>query len=133
MKTSHLTISDTPIFSFVSPLLEQGPLSTVFYFALSAKDCSATDPYHHPVRLLHSNKCCIFTTALPVFEKVKEGIDYLLDKKLILEKAFGVMRLSRKAFVASHVTTLCPAIRFITSFASQTQLDKAGKVCHEPI
>jgi len=153
MKISRLKISDTLTFSFIGPPLEQGPLPTVFYFALSAKDSLETDPYNQPVRFLHSNKCRIFTVTLPgheegrkpenaisywaekmsegkdlltpFFDNVKKGIDYLLKEKLVLEEAFGVMGLSRGAFVASHVAALCPAIRFIVGFAPQTRLSKA--------
>jgi len=144
----------------LAPLLTKAPLPTVFYFALSAKDSLETDPYNQPTRFLHSEECRIFTVTLPgheegrrpenaitywaekmkegtdlltpFFQEVKTGIDYLQNENLILDGKFGVMGLSRGAFIASHVAALCPEIRFILGFAPQTRLSQAKEFQEGP-
>lgn len=153
MKHAQIKVTDTMTFSYVGPTLEKGPLPTVFYFALSAKDSLETHPYNQPAYFLHSDTCRIFTVTLPgheegrrpegaltywakkmgegvdlltpFFQEVKQGIDTLLKKGLIVENLFGAIGLSRGAFVALHVAALCNAIQFVLGFAPQTRLSYA--------
>lgn len=153
MKVSQLKVSDSLMFSFVGPSLEKGPLPTIFYFALSAKDSLETDPYNQPACFLHSEKCRIFTVTLPgheeglkpenaiaywaehmkkgkdlltpFFQEVADGIQFLFRENLLLKDQFGCMGLSRGVFVAAHVAALYPEIGFILGFAPLTRLSYA--------
>ena len=160
MKHAEIQVTDSMSFSYVGPPLSKGPLPAVFYFALSAQDSLQTDPYNQPVCFLLSNTCRIFTVTLPgheegrkpenaisywaekmqggtdllspFFKEVNKGITFLLKENFILEKTFGAMGLSRGAFVALHVASLCPAIRFILGFAPQTRLSHAKEFYQGP-
>lgn len=150
MKSSQIQVTNSMAFSYIGPPLDKGPLPGVCYFALSAKDSFESYPYNQPVSLLQSDTCRIFTVALPghkekhdpekamaywaekmrkgvdilspFFHEVKQGIDYLIEKNFIIEKSLGVMGLSRGVFIAVHIASLCPTIRFILGFAPQTRL-----------
>lgn len=160
MKISQVKVSDSLTFSFVGPNLEKGPLPTIFYFALSAKDSFETDPYNQVVRFLQSDKWRIFTVILPgheegrkpenaisywaeemnqgndlltpFFQEVARGIQYLLQENFIQKDLFGCMGLSRGVFVAAHVAALCPELRFILGFAPLTKLSYAKEFQNGP-
>ncbi|WP_420422186.1 alpha/beta hydrolase [Simkania sp.] len=160
MKVSQVKVSDSLTFSFVGPSLEEGPLPTIFYFALSAKDSLETDPYNQPALFLQSDKWRIFTVTLPgheegrkpenaisywaeqmkqgnelltpFFQEVAQGIQYLLQENLIQKDQFGCMGLSRGVFIAAHVAALCPELRFILGFAPLTRLSYAKEFQNGP-
>ncbi|MCB1084213.1 MAG: hypothetical protein KDK61_07865, partial [Simkania sp.] len=53
---------------FVGPRLEEGPLPTLIYFALSAEDSLERDPFNQPVQFLEGLPLRIFSITLPGHE-----------------------------------------------------------------
>ncbi len=153
MLISHLKTSNGLLFSLIGPSLDKGPLSTLFYFALSAHENFSIDPYNQIVKYFKTDHVRILTLDLPghgkglasekaltlwakkmaegediltpFFEKVKKGIDELCEDNLIERGKLGVIGLSRGAFIACHIAAICPQIEYILGFAPLTSLSYA--------
>ncbi|MEM8728087.1 MAG: hypothetical protein AAGE99_05215 [Chlamydiota bacterium] len=136
---------------FVGPPLEKGPLPTLLYFALSAKDSLQSHPFNQPVRHLKDLPLRIFSVTLPGHEnspppgnvlsiweqRMKKGdpviprfIDSVREiadrlQPHILEKRLAVAGLSRGAYIACHVAAVCPTVSTILGFAPLTRFDVA--------
>ncbi len=135
--------------TFVGPELSAGPLPTVFYFALSAKETLFQDPFNQPVALWQTLPMRIFSLTLPEHEGhlepnravialwqeelakgrnlIKEFTDQaaheihkLKQAGLLLPEQLAVAGLSRGAFMATHLAALVPDIRTILGFAPLT-------------
>lgn len=155
----HLTCSflqDHEI-AFVGPPLEDGPLPTLFYFALTAEESLTLDPFNQMVATLSALPCRIFSVTLPghivgqnpadslafwtqclladdnflkpFLAKTKALLDDLQGQGL-LAGTVGVAGLSRGAFVATHLAAHDPRVSFILGFAPLTDL-QASSSCHE--
>lgn len=137
--------------SFVGPSLEEGPMPTLFYFALSAEDSLQKEPFNQPVQFLKGSSFRIFSmtlpghenhqtpenamtvwaekmakgkTVIPTFiEEVKEAIDHLTP--YFQDGKLAIAGLSRGAFIACHVAAVCPQITHILGFAPLTKLSSA--------
>ncbi|MCB1084817.1 MAG: hypothetical protein KDK60_01805 [Chlamydiia bacterium] len=133
---------------FVGPPLEKGPLPTLFYFALSAKDSLSLDPFNQPVQFLKGKPLRIFSITLPSHENNRppeKAVDAWADRMAQGEKVIppfiekvkaiithlrphfekgtcDVMGLSRGAFIACHVAALCPEVTHILGYAPLTKL-----------
>lgn len=135
---------------YLGPSIDLGPLPAVFYFALSAKDSLALDPFSQPAVYLSSFALRIFSITLPYHEegrpatkglmewatamqkgedllesflkKVQNAIALLLSQKLILPNKIATMGLSRGALIAAHVAAKNPEIPYWLGFAPLTKL-----------
>jgi len=138
---------------FIGPPLSEGPLPTVIYFSLSAKESLALDPFNQPAVYLSQFPMRIFSLTLPghennlpakealhrwadeirkennvifhLVEKTKELVNFLLEKKLLIENKLAVAGLSRGAFIATHVAAQIPLFKTVLGFAPLTRLDRA--------
>jgi len=126
-----------------------GPMPTVFYFSISAKDSLNLDPFNQPVAALDTGKMRIMSVTLPfhddypplpenatekwnlsTFEpfcdKLKKLLDKLIEEDMIDPESIAFMGLSRGAFVAFHLAKLFPKVKGIVAFAPMLSLS------HEP-
>lgn len=138
---------------YTGPDLSVGPLPTLFYFSLSAEDSLCLDPFNQPVAYLSNLPMRIFSMTLPGHEnnlpptealnvwasdilsghnairefihKVKQTIDALESKGLLLPGRTAVAGLSRGAFIAAHAAALIPQFEWILGFAPLTKLSGA--------
>ncbi len=137
------TVDEFPSLSFVGPELHIGPLPAIIYFALSKEESLATDPYNHPVKVLHELPLRIFSLSLPFhgngYEASKaiprwaaefaSGQDilkpflaetlaatqFLLNNGLVTN--IGAMGLSRGALIAGYLAACSDAITHFLGFA----------------
>ncbi len=135
------------------PPLDQGPLPSIFYFALSGPDSLTLDPYNQPVQFLQDLPIRFFSLTLPAheeslsphnaltiwaeemakgvdllhpfFDAVERAVEYVVQQKLADPHKLGVAGLSRGGFIASHVAVRDKRFRHILQFAPVTRLDKA--------
>lgn len=135
---------------FIGPPLEEGPLPTLFYLALSAQDSLTLDPFNQPVAYLAHLPLRIFSITLPGHEenlpptgalanwaqKITEGTDCINEfirkvqfsltslesKNIFLKDKLGIAGLSRGAFVAAHLAAKFPPFRYLLGFAPLTTL-----------
>lgn len=135
---------------YLGPSIDLGPLPAVFYFALSAKDSLALDPFNQPAMYLSSFPLRIFSITLPYHEegkpatkgliewatamqkgedllgsylkKIQNAITLLLNQKLILSNKIATMGLSRGALIAAHVAAKNSEIPYWLGFAPLTKL-----------
>lgn len=135
---------------YLGPHVDLGPLPAVFYFALSAKDSLALDPYNQPAVYLSAFPLRIFSMTLPYheeglpaskglkqwatamregedlignyLEKIQTAIHLLLNQERILPHKIATMGLSRGAFIAAHVAAKNPKIPYWLGFAPLTKL-----------
>ncbi|QVL58155.1 MAG: hypothetical protein KFB93_03495 [Simkaniaceae bacterium] len=147
---SYETSGNTKVL-FSGPPLEEGPLPTLFYFALSAEDSLQRDPFNQPIQFLEDLPLRIFSLTLPAHENnlppenamniwedrmkagdtvippfietVQKAITHI--KPYIKEGKLGVAGLSRGAYIACHVAAVCPEISYILGFAPLTQFRAA--------
>lgn len=77
----HHNISSHLGFSFFGPSLSAGPLPALFYFALSAQDSLALDPFNQPVTYLKH----LTHTSLRIFSVTIPGHENHLPKEKALE------------------------------------------------
>jgi hypothetical protein len=136
-------------FEFIGPPLEAGPLPAVFYFALSASDSLHLAPYNQPALILASHSIRVFSISLPhhvdnphlalkkwaealkngediissYCEKIKQLIESLVQKNIILPGRIGVMGLSRGGLIACLVAAKIAYIPYILGFAPVTTLN----------
>ncbi len=135
----------------VGPPLNQGPLPTLFYFALSGQDSLELAPYNQPVVYLRSSAIRIFSFTLPghgpgiknteaiqrwarAFQEGKDpikefintakaNITFLIQQRLIDESRMATAGLSRGGYMATHLAAEMPQIKTILGFAPLTRLD----------
>lgn len=135
---------------YLGPDLSEGALPILFYFALSAEESLAIDPYNQPAMFLTQFPVRIFSFDLPghgpglpaiealqlwakdiasgfnvikhFVQKVKQVIHELKAHHLLIPEKLSVAGLSRGAFIASHVAAEIPEIRSILGFAPLTHL-----------
>lgn len=138
---------------YVGPPLSAGPLPTLFYFSLNAKESLCLDPFNQPVAYLSSLPMRIFSITLPgheegliptealnlwarvsagggdpvamFVEKVKYVVETLEDQGLLLPGRTAVAGLSRGAFIAAHAAAAIPQFKWILGFAPLTKLSYA--------
>lgn len=145
---------------YVGPDLDEGTYPAVFYFALSAKDSLTIDPYCQPVQAIDLKKCCVFSITLPeheasksphaaiglwvenivqgndllmpFFKQIAHVITDLIEKTIIDPNQFGLMGLSRGAFVACHVAAQLPIPVTIVGFSPLTRLSRVRELSTSP-
>lgn len=133
------------------PPLEEGPLPTLFYFALSGKESLTLDPFNQPVVFLGKEKLRVFSFTLPAhgpsFENQQsmqiwskkldenenfvlsfvdssiQNINFLVEKGYIDESYLAAAGLSRGGFMAVHLAAKDERIKTILGFAPITQVD----------
>lgn len=119
-------------FHYLGPSLSEGPAPTIFYFALSAQATLLVDPYNQPITSLDFHRVRVMTCTIPeheepkspydaiaswvqhlqnhqdiltsFFKKVAEAIHVMIEKNMIKIHQFGLMGLSRGAFIATHLS-----------------------------
>jgi len=134
------------------PDKSEGPLPSLFYFALSGKESLCLDPFNQPVVFLQGNPLRVFSLTLPGHYKGLDPIkavafweqhlingqdlitdfvtttihtiDELIDEQYIDPSAIGVIGLSRGSFVATHLAARDSRINTMLSFAPLTDLRK---------
>lgn len=132
------------------PSLEQGPLPSFFYFALSAEESLGTDPFCQPVDALQNANIRCFSFTLPFhgaghitneamslwggtlrddnnffehfLEKAKQNIDFLVDARYVDPAKIAVGGLSRGGFIACQLAARDPRIKIILGYAPLTAL-----------
>lgn len=135
---------------YVGKDLSEGPVPTIFYFALSAKESLLTDPFNQMVVRLLKAPVRIFSVDLPAHgedlaatdalkvwaEEIALGkdplhsflnttahsIQSLHEQGLILPEKTAVAGLSRGAFIATEVAARISWLSTILGFAPLTQL-----------
>lgn len=143
---------DAEVF-YTGPHISTGPLPTLFYFSLSAKDSLCLDPFNQPVAYLSTLPMRIFSITLPGHEnnlpptealnvwasdiisgrnpieefvaKVKKTVDALETQGLLIPNRTAVAGLSRGAFIATHAAAVIPQFQWILGFAPLTKLSGA--------
>jgi len=138
--------------AYIGPSLDEGPLPSVFYFALSAQESLSLDPYNQPAVYLAKNGMRVFSLDLPAhgpnlnptdalrvwaeefqagkdplapfLQKARSAINALIDKGLIEKEKIGFMGLSRGGLVSSLVAAEMD-ICAIVGFAPMTELTYA--------
>ncbi|WP_059360224.1 alpha/beta hydrolase family protein [Parachlamydia acanthamoebae] len=136
--------------SFRGPSLEEGPLPSVFYFALSKKDTLFVDPYNKPSTVWDALGIRVFAVDLPghgdgfenreamhywaqalsqdpfFLEKFVascgEIVDYLIEKNYTSSGAIGAAGLSRGGFIATQLAAQNTHVSSVLGFAPLTQL-----------
>lgn len=147
----QITVGDLEL-SYLGPKLADGPLPTIFYFALSAKDTLLIDPYNQPISSIDLTKYRIFSCDLPeheppkspykaigewiaemqkgekilefFFDKIFQAIQELIKKGLIPYNQIGFMGLSRGAFIATHIASRFAEPVSIVGFSPLIQLSQ---------
>lgn len=132
------------------PGLDQGPLPSLFYFALSGAESLEQDPFNQPVAFLATDPIRVFSFTIPghgegllnpeamsfwsqemmqnhniIAEFVSQGLEniqYLIDQGYADPLHLAVGGLSRGGFVAAHLAANDPRIRIVLGFAPLTKL-----------
>jgi len=135
---------------YTGPHISAGPLPTLFYFSLSAKESLCLDPFNQPVAYLSALPMRIFSITLPghennlpptealnvwaadiisgrnpiaeFIEKVKQTVEALENQGLLIPNRTAVSGLSRGAFIATHAAAVIPQFKWILGFAPLTKL-----------
>ncbi len=138
-----------PLF-YVGQDAEEGPLPTIIYLALSAKESLLTDPFNQPVVQLLRSQTRVFSVDLPFHGpdldsktalqqwahalaqgddivssfliRLRETIEILLSLNIVKDNVLGIMGLSRGGFLASHTAAVIPEIEALATFAPLTDL-----------
>lgn len=138
-----------PLF-YVGPDLSHGPMPTVLYFALSAKESLITDPFNQMVSYLRHHPVRIFSCDLPFhgpdlpatdalkhwaqeltlghnviqgfLHKIILSLEHLKGQHLIDPKKTVAAGLSRGAFIATHVAARLPWVSTLLGFAPLTKI-----------
>lgn len=133
------------------PPLSEGPLPTLFYFALSGKDSIELDPYNQPVALLAASPVRVFSFTIPghgeglknsealrnwaesfakgenpianFIDAALENIDFLIQTGYVDTQKMATAGLSRGAFIAAHLAAREERISHLLGFAPLTRLD----------
>ncbi len=150
MHLHHTQITADVQLYHIGPALDAGPLPSVFYFSLNAKESLGLDPYNQPALFLAQFPIRVFSLTLPGHEDGKQAtqalhhwatsykhhqdvidtflkqalvaIEYLHRHDLLLPGQTAVAGLSRGAFIASHLAARSPLISHILGFAPLTAL-----------
>ncbi len=134
------------------PCASEGPLPSLFYFALSGPDTLCLDPFNQPVQFLQGKKIRVFSLTLPGHEdglppteamglwakdlengtncvgnfvaQALTAIEFAIKAGLIDPDKLAIAGLSRGGFLAAHVAAHCEKIRHLAAFAPLTRLSK---------
>lgn len=128
---------------YTGPSLADGPLPTLFYFALSGEDSLGTDPYNQPVQFLQGTPLRIFSLTLPLhdgtfsyqeaieawtedlllsfFDEAEDAIRYTERQGWIQKGKLALAGLSRGGLIASHLTARLPEVSYLLGFAPVTR------------
>ncbi|MBM3197887.1 MAG: alpha/beta hydrolase [Chlamydiae bacterium] len=137
-----------PLF-YVGPDWDQGPMPTVFYFALSAKESLQVDPFCQPALHLSSYPVRVLSVDLPFhgegfssqegmfqwahaweehptfltefFTQLASSVQMI--EPWVQQERVATAGLSRGAFIASHLAAAFPAISTLLAFAPLTRLE----------
>lgn len=135
----------------LGPGIDQGPLPTLIYLALSGQASLTQDPYNQPAEFFAGYPVRILSFTLPFhgadfdpqkamslwahalrqgtawFEEFlqacRQNVDELVAKEWIDPQRLAVAGLSRGGFVAAHLAARDPRIGFILGYAPMTRLD----------
>jgi esterase FrsA len=137
------------------PPLSQGPLPSLFYFALSGYESLFMDPFRQPADLLADTQVRVFSFTLPYhgegldphkavghwmhellqgndiirpfLQQLVACIQFLIDKKLAAPDQMAAAGISRGAFIAAHLASMHAGIRWLLGFAPMTSFILDGK------
>lgn len=143
---------------YLGPPIDEGPMPTLFYFALSAEESLQLDPFNQPAVFCDTHKMRIFSVTLPGhgteghreqaidywMKALKEGIPLLqtFQKQFCslfkqLESSFhqdkiGFMGLSRGGFISLFLAAKLPQVKVIVNFAPLTDLTYCSEYKKNP-
>lgn len=145
----------------IGPSLDLGPLPTVLYFALSAQESLALDPFNQPALFLANKGIRVFSLSLPdhgpdlnaldaigtwarrvksgedpfslFFNAISTAIDLFINKGWSVREQIGVMGLSRGGWVALHSLARSPIIHSAVGFAPLIELSKTQEFLREQV
>lgn len=148
-----LEIAPDVILYHTGPDLDQGPLPSIFYFALSGFESLTLDPFNQPVQALLHRRIRFFSMTLPnhekgsspthaltlwaqdmskgidclgdFFERALRAIDYAIQGQLADPDKLGIAGLSRGGFIASHLAAREERFHAMLQFAPITNLSHA--------
>jgi hypothetical protein len=133
---------------FRGPDLSEGPLPSLFYFALSGEETLSLDPFNQPAAFLAEQPIRVFSSTLPLhgtgqknteamlrwgeqitkgedifgefLEKCCENLDFLLTEGIVIRSKVAAAGLSRGGFFATHFAALHSSISHVLGFAPLT-------------
>ena len=142
-----------PLF-YVGPDIEEGPLPSVLYLALSAEESLLKDPFNQPVLALQKFPIRVFSVDIPFHGKnfdskkalahwaqafaqgddvvshfllrLEETLSHLFSLKAVQHNNLAVMGLSRGGFLVNHLAARMQEITKIVTYSPLTQIS-AGK------
>lgn len=142
-----------PLF-YIGPDLSEGPLPTVLYLALSAKESLLTDPFNQAATHLAQSGARVFSVDLPFHGEefdsrealkhwahafaqgndiighfllqLEESVSHLLSTSTVKNNSLAGMGLSRGGFLINHLAARLKEITTLLSFAPLTKIS-AGK------
>jgi len=134
------------------PGLNEGPLPTLFYFALSGEDSLTLEPINQPAVALVHARVRVFSMTLPAhgsdydpvkamhawaealangddviarfLDQAEKNISLLIEEGLIDVHHLAIAGLSRGGFIAAHLAAREPRIGVVLGYAPLTRLDK---------
>lgn len=143
--------TSTPIYH-CGPSLQDGPLPTLFYFALSGQDSLLLDPYNQPVVALADKPIRVVSLTIPghgegydnnramdfwadrlkmnddlispFIEQCVDALDFLVAEGYVNPNKVGAAGLSRGGFIAAHFAAQDERVKNILGFAPLTKLEE---------
>lgn len=127
---------------------DEGPLPSVFYFALSAQDSLSVDPYNQLIQFSAGRNIRFFSLTLPAhgeglsphhamegwakemgalnqfFDRALKAVEYVVANGLADPTKMAIAGLSRGGFIATHLAAREARFRTILEFAPVTRLSK---------
>lgn len=147
-----LEINSGLILYHTGPSLDEGPLPSLFYFALSGPGSLCLDPFNQPVQFLQGKRIRVFSLTLPGHEEglppteamglwakdlangidcvgnfvsqAKSALKFAIHEGLIDPDRVAAAGLSRGGFLAAHFAASSEKIRYLLGFAPLTRLSK---------
>ena len=138
----------------IGPSLDQGPLPSLFYFALGGEESLTLDPYNQPVTFLSGQRARVFSLSLPghghgftnyrslaywaknlgagcdiisdFIGSCRQALDFLIAKGFVDTHHIAVAGLSRGAFIATQLAAADERIKIILGFSPLTLLDRSA-------
>ena len=135
------------------PVLDHGPLPSLFYFALSGPDSLSLDPFNQPVQFLRGRMIRAFSLTLPAHESglpaaealkawaedysrgfdslgnfldsCFAAVDFAVRERFADPEKMAIAGLSRGGLLAFHAAARDERFRFVLGFSPITQLHKA--------
>lgn len=139
-------------FQMIGPDISQGPLPTIFYFAVTALETLTVEPFAQALLGLDLTRLRVMSVSTPghhepgayheaigkwvssykegndqlgiFFERVAAGIEDLAKRGYLLSHQVALMGLSRGALVATHIALRLPFVAPVVGFAPMIALSQ---------